>query len=72
MIVLAPRSDYELTYEEALLYCKFLEYDDYKNWRMPTYQEWLDLDEMHGWFYGRLTLLALSLYVIPVRTINLE
>jgi hypothetical protein len=32
--------------EEALLYCKFLDYGGYRDWRLPTAQEWVDSYEL--------------------------
>ena len=41
MIELAPKSENHMTYGEALLYCQFLDYNGYRDWRLPTYDEYL-------------------------------
>lgn len=40
MIEFAPRSKNKLSYDEALLYCQFLDYDGHTDWRMPTKEEY--------------------------------
>ena len=52
MIELALRSENEMTYEEAVLYCQFCRYNGYSDWRMPTKKEYL-LNSMHGWYINR-------------------
>lgn len=39
MIEVAPRSAYMMSYDEAILYCQFLDYNGHKDWRMLTRQE---------------------------------
>jgi hypothetical protein len=38
VIEFAPESP-KLTYDDAVLYCQFLDYDGYTDWRMPTFEE---------------------------------
>jgi hypothetical protein len=48
MIEIAPVSRIEFTYADALLYCSFLNHRCYKDWRMPTREEWWEY-ELTGW-----------------------
>jgi hypothetical protein len=36
MIEFAPQSPTTLTYNQALLYCQFLDYGGHNDWRMPN------------------------------------
>jgi hypothetical protein len=36
VIELAPKSDCEMTVDEAFLYCITLQYNGYNDWRLPT------------------------------------
>lgn len=47
-IKLAPRSENQMTYKEAVLYCQFLEYNGHRDWRLPTYAEFCQYI-MSGW-----------------------
>lgn len=40
MIEFAPTSKNKMTYDEALLYCQFLDYNGYNDWRMPSVVEY--------------------------------
>lgn len=40
MIQIAPKTAYEMTYEEALLYCAFCNHNGYSDWRLPTQHEY--------------------------------
>jgi hypothetical protein len=37
----APKTKNAMTYDEAILYCQFLEYNGYSDWRLPTRAEYL-------------------------------
>jgi hypothetical protein len=43
-----------LSYDEALLYCKFLDFNGYTDWRMPTFEECIE-HAVYGWCVGRIT-----------------
>lgn len=47
----APLSK-SMTYEEAILYCQFLEYNGHKDWRMPTKAEEYNVSNRSGWYLG--------------------
>jgi hypothetical protein len=70
MIEWALQSTYEMTYEEAVLYCTFCNFNGYRDWRMPTYQECLSLKYMPGWFIGSTS--ESRWIVTPVRDITLD
>lgn len=50
MLEFAPRSTKRMTYEEALLYCQFLEYDGYRDWRMLTIAEYEKHGSLFDWY----------------------
>ena len=41
MIEIAPYAN-PMTYDEAVMYCFFLDYNGHKDWRMPTRTEYAD------------------------------
>lgn len=41
MIQLAPKSKNTMTYSAAILYCQFLDYGGHRDWRIPTYNEFV-------------------------------
>lgn len=45
----APGSMVFMSYEEAVLYCRFLEYNDHKDWRLPTEEEYAH-HNLYGWY----------------------
>ena len=70
MIVKALKSNNKMTYEEALLYCQFLDYHGHSDWRMPTHSEWIINDMAWCWFGGRGTIGVFhTYYVLPVRDV---
>jgi hypothetical protein len=69
MIEKAPRSKNEMSYDEALLYCQFLEYDSHRDWRLPTYTEWSDHADIWGWYSGDPEARSGVYRVVPVRSI---
>ena len=52
MIELAPSSENRMTYNEAILYCQFLDYNGHRDWRLPTKEEYWDTSGLYGWFSG--------------------
>jgi hypothetical protein len=50
MIAVAPESYDVMTYDEAVLYCQFCNYDGHTNWRIPTYNEYLATPQIFGWY----------------------
>jgi|LakMenE18May11ns_1017448.scaffolds.fasta_scaffold9959551_44 hypothetical protein len=74
MIEIAPRSGLVLL-EDAILYCQFLNYNGYADWRMPTWTEWIEYTQIHGWHNQSQSLYnrkGLSLVVYPVRNKNIS
>lgn len=65
-------SETEMTYAEALLYCRFLDYNGHKDWRMPTNGEYFSTcGEVLGcWYIDRPDALNRSRFVIPTRTVD--
>jgi hypothetical protein len=56
MIEVAPITYVKLTYEEAILYCQFLEHNGHRDWRMPTYEEYYhdkNIGAKWSWYVGR-------------------
>jgi hypothetical protein len=49
-IEIAEVSDKNFTYEEAIMYCFFLEIDGKKGWRLPTEQEYNSYNNVWGWY----------------------
>jgi hypothetical protein len=50
MLEFAPQSANTMRYEEALLYCSFLDYNEHNDWRLPTYIEWSHHADI-GWVW---------------------
>jgi hypothetical protein len=49
MIEVAPlRTEIKANWHNAVLYCQFLEVDEKKDWRLPTLDELIKLDEVGG------------------------
>lgn len=67
MIEFAPRSSKLMTYDEAVLYCQFLDYNGHKDWRMATRTEYNSIRELAGWYVGDTW--GVKWYVVPVRDI---
>lgn len=68
MIEKAPRSAEPLSYDDALLYCQFLEYDSHRDWRIPTVDEYHAL-HIFGWHYDDPSAGRGTYRVTPVRSI---
>lgn len=49
MIELAPCANTHITFDEAILYCQFLDYNNHTDWRMPTFEEYCSRDDIVGW-----------------------
>ena len=58
-----------MTYDEALVYCFFLDYNGHKDWRLPTLDEYCQLGRAVGWYTGRIGAIDSRLLVFPVRTL---
>jgi hypothetical protein len=54
MIEIAQQTKHEMTYEDALLYCQFLEYNGHRDWRMPTQHEYRTTVTILGWYIDRI------------------
>lgn len=69
MLIAAPESERMMTYEDALLYCAFCNHGGYRDWRMPTYSEWLALGLYGGWWLDRVggVYAPRGRLVVPVR-----
>jgi hypothetical protein len=55
MIELAPTSENEMTYEEAVLYCAFCRHNGYNDWRLPTKDEYymdaeISIEHTMSWY----------------------
>lgn len=71
MIELALSTENEMTYDDALLYCQFLDYDDHTDWRMPTKEEWSDYRyNIWGWHNNSgILIMNVKHAVTPVRDV---
>lgn len=67
-IFIAPRSSSLMTYDNAILYCFFLEHNGYTDWRMPTSNEYYRNSIQGSWFMGEPHDSSTKWYVTPVRT----
>lgn len=66
MIQTAPISKKQMTYDEALLYCRFCTYNGYTDWRIPNSDD-LKLISHSSWYEGMVHH-PLSVWTIqPVR-----
>jgi|688.fasta_scaffold00172_94 hypothetical protein len=69
MIEFAPISPM-LTYEEAVIYCTFLDYNGYRDWRMPTKEEYSNPYVTHGWYVKKNQFKPIDKFLVtPVRDI---
>jgi hypothetical protein len=74
MIGRAPESDNCMSYDEAVLYCRFCNHGGYNNWRLPTKDDYFTLRPRLSeltWYEGRQHNLdrLVRLYAQPVRDI---
>ena len=49
-IEIAEVSDKNFTYDEAVIYCFFLQIDGKKGWRLPTEREYNSYNNIWGWY----------------------
>jgi hypothetical protein len=66
MIEIAPMSKNKMTYDEAVLYCQFLDYNGHTDWRLPTKDDHADI---WGWHESEVDPIIEKWYVYPVRDI---
>jgi|688.fasta_scaffold00172_105 hypothetical protein len=71
MIEIAPKSNH-LLYEDALLYCAFCNHAGYKDWRMPTKEEWRIYCDSIGWHLNDPSSREFRYPIIPVRDIIVD
>jgi hypothetical protein len=69
MIEWAPRSKNIMTFDEAVLYCQFLDYGGHKDWRLPTKPEYNSAEHIEGVWYATDTPHTFKWYAWPVREI---
>lgn len=72
MIEIAPVSENEVTYSEAVMYCQFLEYNGHRDWRMPTHDEFMATIALGGSWYNTFNDSYPNTHkqiVIPVRDV---
>ena len=70
-IEIAEVSDKNFTYEEAVMYCFFLEIDGKKGWRLPTEREYNSYNNIWGWYQDDERQHKLTIYrITPVRDID--
>ena len=53
MLNFAPMTSKEMTYEEAVMYCFFLEHGGHRDWRLPTLDEYSTNLGLSGWYINR-------------------
>jgi hypothetical protein len=69
-IELAPASDSQMSYNDAILYCFSLNIDGKIGWRLPTLDEYLGTNAM-GWYLHDVLRFGGDLYPItPVRDLK--
>ena len=73
MIEYAVRSEYTMTYEDAVMYCFFLEHNGHKVWRLPVFEEYKGRPlQFHSCWYqgeGNGTDTHTKWFACPVRTV---
>ena len=69
MIEYAQITDDNMTYDEAVLYCQFLDYNGHRDWRLPTLVEWCLCKSSNNneWYVDDITKDTGSWPVLPVR-----
>lgn len=66
----APKSNNKLTYDEAVMYCFFLDFNG-KGWRIPAREEYIvHNDRLFGCWYEGREQKDKPLRVKPVRDVN--
>lgn len=69
MIEYAPVSKNKMTYDEAIVYCQFLKYNGYRDWRLPTREDYFLFGNIYGWYLDRERTANSEHPVKPVRDI---
>ena len=71
MIECAPASEITMTYNEAVLYCMFCNYNGHRDWRLPTTDEYKSIKTppVH-WFVNRKSSFS-TWGVLPVRDVDI-
>lgn len=71
MIELAPRTENEMTYDDAILYCTFCTHNGYNDWRLPTRDEYQDNNGLiMSWYINRIITHDICMWcATPVRDI---
>jgi hypothetical protein len=72
MIEIGERTKFEMTYEEALMYCFSLNIDGKIGWRLPTIDEYMNTKGITNsmcWCIGRTSGKG-KWYVTPVRDLK--
>jgi hypothetical protein len=73
MIEIAPSPKNKMVYADALLYCQFLNYNGYNDWRMPTKEEYYYINSksrgsmINIWYEGSINVRFVRI-VTPIRT----
>jgi hypothetical protein len=69
MLELAPISSDEMTYDEAVWYCLWLEHNGKKGWRLPTIEEWAKTNDIpvFSWRQDEHRKMMDKMPVVPVR-----
>jgi hypothetical protein len=68
MIEIAPKSENKMTYDEALLYCRFCNHNGHTDWRMPYFSEGTP-GAFYGWCTDSFSTPDMKGVVFPVRDI---
>jgi hypothetical protein len=71
MIEYAPISDNKMSYEEAVLYCRFCNAGGYQDWRLPTKTEYVHAGLLLCWINNPVYSIGYH-YVTPVRDIKIS
>lgn len=67
MLIRAPRSPNKMTYEEAVIYCKFCDHNGHNDWRMPDRSEYVYFGSYSMCWYDGISYPDSENYAIPVR-----
>ena len=69
VISFAPKSERTMSYDDALLYCLFCRHNGHSDWRLPTYDEWHDINEIPWRVWYEIRLESGYWFLLPVRDI---
>jgi hypothetical protein len=68
MLEIAPKTTNKMSYDAAVIYCRFLDYNGHRDWRLPTPEEWSRTNIVWGvWYESKQG--EFNWYVVPVRTV---